>query len=246
MLLKDKTAVVTGCNRGIGLSILEIFSKNGANVIACVRKKNDNFSQQVSKISEKYSNKIDIVTFDLENEKEIDEGILKIKDITNQINILVNNAGINQMSLFQMTPLKVFRSVFETNFFSIINLTQKLLKIMSKENNSKIINISSNAARLSDAGRSAYAPSKSALISLTEVLSKELGRANINVNAIAPGLVKTDMMKNTPQKVLDEALKNTPLKKAAEPEDIAKIVLFLASNESNHISGETLFVTGGM
>ena len=141
MLLKDKTAVVTGCNRGIGLSILEIFSKNGANVIACVRKKNDNFSQQVSKISEKYSNKIDIVTFDLENEKEIDEGILKIKDITNQINILVNNAGINQMSLFQMTPLKVFRSVFETNFFSIINLTQKLLKIMSKENNSKIINI---------------------------------------------------------------------------------------------------------
>ena len=88
--------------------------------------------------------------------------------------------------------------------------------------------------------------SKSALISLTEVLSKELGRVNINVNAIAPGLVKTDMMKNTPQKVLDEALKNTPLKKAAEPEDIAKIVLFLASNESNHISGETLFVTGGM
>ncbi len=246
MLLKDKTAVITGCNRGIGLSILEIFSKNGANVIACVRKKNDNFLQQVLKISEKYSNKIDIVAFDLENEKEIDEGILKIKDITNQINILVNNAGINQMSLFQMTPLKVFRSVFETNFFSIINLTQKLLKIMSKDNNSKIINISSNAARLSDAGRSAYASSKSALISLTEVLSKELGRVNINVNAIAPGLVKTDMMKNTPQKVLDEALKNTPLKKAAEPEDIAKIVLFLASNESNHISGETLFVTGGM
>lgn len=246
MLLKDKTAVITGCNRGIGLSILEIFSKNGANVIACVRKENSNFSQQVSEISKKYSNKIDIVSFDLEDEKKIEEAFLKIKKITKQINILVNNAGINQMSLFQMTPLNVFRKVFEINFFSVINLTQKLLKIISKNNNSKIINISSNAVKLSDAGRSAYAPSKSALISFTEVLSKELGNSKINVNAIAPGLVKTDMMKNTPQKVVDEALKNTPLKKAAEPEDIAKIVLFLASEESNHINGETLFVTGGM
>lgn len=246
MLLKDKTAVITGCNRGIGLSILEIFSKNGANIVACVRKKNDNFSKHVSQISKKYSNKINIVAFDLENEKDIEDGFLKIKEITNQINILVNNAGINQMSLFQMTPLKVFRSVFEINFFSVINLTQKLLKIISKNNHSKIINISSNAAKLSDAGRSAYAPSKSALISFTEVLSKELGNFNISVNAIAPGLVKTDMMKNTPQKVLDEALKNTPLKRAAETEDIAKIALFLASDESNHISGETLFVTGGM
>ena len=246
MLLKDRTAVITGCNRGIGLSILEIFSKNGANIVACVRKKNDNFSKHVSQISKKYSNKINIVAFDLENEKDIEDGFLKIKEITNQINILVNNAGINQMSLFQMTPLKVFRSVFEINFFSVINLTQKLLKIISKNNHSKIINISSNAAKLSDAGRSAYAPSKSALISFTEVLSKELGNFNISVNAIAPGLVKTDMMKNTPQKVLDEALKNTPLKRAAETEDIAKIALFLASDESNHISGETLFVTGGM
>jgi len=246
MLLKNKTAVITGCNRGIGLSILEVFSKNGANIVACVRKKTDCFSQQVSLISKKYFNKIDIVAFDLENEKEIEDGFLKIKEITSQINILVNNAGINQISLFQMTPLKVFRSVFEINFFSVINLTQKLLKLICKNNYSKIINISSNAAKLSDAGRSAYASSKSALISFTEVLSKELGNFNINVNAIAPGLVKTDMMKNTPQKVLEEALKKTHLKKVAETEDIAKIVLFLASDESNHINGETLFVTGGM
>ena len=246
MLLKDKTAVITGCNRGIGLSILEIFSKNGANIIACIRKKNDNFSKQVSYISKKYSNKIDIVAFDLENQNEIEEGFLKIKEISNQINIFVNNAGINQMSLFQMTPLKVFRSVFEINFFSVIHLTQKLLKIISKNSHSKIINIASNAAKLSEVGRSAYAPSKSALISFTEVLAKELGNFDINVNAIAPGLVKTDMMKNTPQKAIDEALKKTPLNRVAETEDVAKIVLFLASDDSNHISGETLFVTGGM
>ena len=246
MILKDKTAVITGCNRGIGFSILEIFSKNGANIIACVRKNNDTFSKQVVKISEKYSNKIEIVVFDLDNEKEIEEGFLTIKNLTKKIDILVNNAGINQMSLFQMTPLRIFRSVFETNFFSVVNLTQKMLKLIVKNSNSKIINISSNAATLSDAGRSAYAPSKAALISFTKVLSKEMGNYKISVNAIAPGLVNTDMMKNTPQKVVDEALKNTPLNKAADPEDVAKVVLFLASDDSNHINGETLFVTGGM
>ena len=246
MQLKNKTAVITGCNRGIGLSILENFSKNGANVIACVRKNSEEFKTKVENLSKKYGNKINVVSFDLEKENEIDEGFIKIKKITKEIDILVNNAGINQMSLFQMTTLKTFRSVFEINFFSIVNFTQKILKLLKKNNFSKIINISSNAAILSDAGRAAYSPSKAALISFTEVLSKELSNYKINVNAIAPGLVNTDMMKNTPQKVIEEALKNTPLSKAAEPNDVANTSLFLASDQSNHITGETIFITGGM
>ena len=246
MQLKNKTAVITGCNRGIGLSILENFSKNGANVIACVRKNSEEFKTEVENFSKKYGNKINVVSFDLEKENEIDEGFIKIKKITKEIDILVNNAGINQMSLFQMTTLKTFRSVFEINFFSIVNFTQKILKLLKKNNFSKIINISSNAAILSDAGRAAYSPSKAALISFTEVLSKELSNYKINVNAIAPGLVNTDMMKNTPQKVVEEALKNTPLSKAAEPNDVANTSLFLASDQSNHITGETIFITGGM
>ena len=246
MQLKNKTAVITGCNRGIGLSVLENFSQNGANVIACVRKNSEEFKTEVENFSKKYGNKINVVSFDLEKENEIDEGFIKIKKITKEIDILVNNAGINQMSLFQMTSLKTFRSVFEINFFSIVNFTQKILKLLKKNNFSKIINISSNAAILSDAGRAAYSPSKAALISFTEVLSKELSNYKINVNAIAPGLVNTDMMKNTPQKVVEEALKNTPLSKAAEPNDVANASLFLASGQSNHITGETIFITGGM
>jgi 3-oxoacyl-[acyl-carrier protein] reductase len=246
MQLKNKTAVITGCNRGIGLSVLENFSQNGANVIACVRKNSEEFKTKVENLSKKYGNKINVVSFDLEKENEIDEGFIKIKKITKEIDILVNNAGINQMSLFQMTSLKTFRSVFEINFFSIVNFTQKILKLLKKNNFSKIINISSNAAILSDAGRAAYSPSKAALISFTEVLSKELSNYKINVNAIAPGLVNTDMMKNTPQKVVEEALKNTPLSKAAEPNDVANASLFLASGQSNHITGETIFITGGM
>jgi len=246
MLLKDKTAVITGCNRGIGFSILESFSKNGANIIACVREADSNFKKKIEDLSKEHKNKIDIICFDLEKEEEITKGFLEIKKIYSKIDILVNNAGINQMSLFQMTTLKTIKTVFDVNFFSIISFTQKILKILSKNSNAKIINISSNAAKLCSAGRSGYAPSKAALIAFTKVLSKELGNYKICVNAIAPGLVNTDMMKETPENVVNDALKNTPLKKAAEPEDVANTALYLASNLSNHVTGETIYITGGV
>lgn len=246
MLLKDKTAVITGCSRGIGLSILENFSSNGANIIACVRKNNNQFQDKVKRLEDKHKVNINIISFDLQFEEEVEKGLIDLKKITNSVDILVNNAGINQMSLFQMTSLKTFKNVFEINFFSIVNLTQKILKIIKKNNYSKIINISSNAVSLAHAGRSAYTPSKAALVSLTEVLSKELSNYKINVNAIAPGLVNTDMMKNTPKKVIEDAIKNTPLNKVAEPHDVANTALFLASDKSNHITGETIYVTGGM
>ncbi len=246
MLLNNKTAVITGCNRGIGFSIMETFCKNGATVIACVRKTNKDFEKNVENLIKKYEKKIHIVIFDLENEEELNNSLSTIKNLEQNIDILVNNAGINQISLFQMTTIKSFRKVFETNFFSIVNFTQKMLKIIKKNNFSKIINIASNAADLSDAGRSAYAPSKAALISLTKVLSKELGVNKINVNAVSPGLVNTDMMKDTPQKAIEEAISRTPLKKVAEPIDVAKTVLYLASDDSNHITGEIINVTGGM
>lgn len=246
MLLNNKTAVITGCNRGIGFSIMETFCKNGATVIACVRKINKDFEKNVENLIKKYGKKIHIVIFDLENEEELNNSLSTIKNLEQNIDILVNNAGINQISLFQMTTIKSFRKVFETNFFSIVNFTQKMLKIIKKNNFSKIINIASNAADLSDAGRSAYAPSKAALISLTKVLSKELGVNKINVNAVSPGLVNTDMMKDTPKKAIEEAISRTPLKKVAEPIDVAKTVLYLASEDSNHITGEIINVTGGM
>lgn len=245
MLLKNKTAVITGCNRGIGFSILELFSKNGANIVACIRKKDEDFENKVNQLSKQYKNTIDIILLNLEHEKEIEKAFNEIKNLNVKIDILINNAGINQISLFQMTPLEKIRSVFEINFFSAVSFTQKILKLITKNNYSKIINISSNAAKLNSAGRSAYASSKAALISFTKVLSKELGNTKICVNAIAPGLVETDMMKNTSEKIKDEILNNTPLKKAASPEDVANAALFLSSNSSNHITGETIFVTGG-
>ena len=247
MLLKNKTAVITGSNRGIGFSILETFSKNGANIIACVRKNDVDFKNRIEDLSKINKNKIHIVSFDLEKEQEIENGFLEIKKIYSKIDILVNNAGINQMSLFQMTPLSNFKSVFNVNFFSVVSFTQKILKILSKNTNSKIINISSNAATLCSPGRSSYASSKAALISQANVLSKELGIKNIRVNSIAPGITKTSMLEeNTPEEMIKKIELNTSLNRAAKPEEIANVILFLSSDLSSYITGQVVRVDGGM
>ena len=136
MLLKDKKAVITGCNRGIGFALLEVFSKHGAQIIACIRKDDQDFKKKVKEISQKNNNKIEIVYFDLEKENEIEKGFQQIKTIFPRIDILINNAGINQISLFQMTTLKTIKRVFEVNFFSVVSFTQKILKILSKNTNS--------------------------------------------------------------------------------------------------------------
>ena len=246
MILKNKLALITGANRGIGLSILKKFSENGADVIACVRSKNEKFEQLIFDISKKHKNKITPIYFDLLKENEIEQGINKINSVSDKIDILVNNAGINQVSLFQMTSVKKIKEIFDVNFFSNLQLTQKLMKVMIKNKKGSIINISSNAAIECDSGRSGYASSKAALEAFTKVLSKELGSFNIRVNAVAPGLTKTNMMeKDISKKVIEEATKRTALKRPAEPEEISNVVMFLASDLSSYISGEVIFVTGG-
>jgi len=231
MLLKGKIALITGSNRGVGLSILKKFSENGAEIIACARNKSEEFEKVIFDISKQYKNKITPVYFDLCKENEITKGLEKIETISNKIEIIVNNAGINQVSLFQMTSIDKIKEVFDVNFFSHLKLTQRLMKILIKNKKGSIINISSNAAEECDAGRSAYATSKAALIAFTKVLSKELGSFNIRVNAS--------------KKILDAAINRVALKRPAEPEEISDVVMFLASDLSSYVSGEVLFVTGG-
>ena len=131
MILKNKLALITGANRGIGLSILKKFSENGADIIACARSKNEKFEQLIFDISKKFKNKITPVYFNLLNENEIELGIERINSISNNIEIIVNNAGINQVSLFQMTSIEKIREIFDINFFSHLRLTQKLMKIIN-------------------------------------------------------------------------------------------------------------------
>ena len=245
-MLKNKSALITGANRGIGFSILKRIAENGANIIACARKQDDLFEKEIFNISKKFNIKIKPIYFDLSNENEIEQGSKKIISLNWIIDIIVNNAGINHVALFQMTSIKKMREIFNINFFSQILLTQKLLNIMIKNKKGSIINISSNAAVECDAGRSGYSSSKAALIAWTKVLSKELGNFNIRVNAVSPGLTNTDMMKkDLSRKVIEDAIKRVPLKRAADPDEIAKVVLFLASDLSSYVNGEVISVTGG-
>ena len=247
-LLTKKVAVITGCNRGIGKSILIKFAEQGAEIFACSRKEDKKFSDFCLELSKKSKTKIHNVFFDLNKAEEMRVALSKIKEISEKVNILVNNAGTIQTSLFQMTKIEDMRKTFEINFFATFLFSQYIVKLMIKnKSQSSIINISSSAAIEANQGRSAYASSKSALITLSKVMSKELSNFNIRVNAIAPGLTNTDMMqKSTSKKYLSETINRTSQKRVAEPEEIANSVLFLASDLSSYINGQIIQVDGGL
>ena len=247
MLLKNKTAVITGCNKGIGKKILEIFSMNGADIVACVRTIDSEFEKFIKELSKKFNNKITPINFDLSKEDETKDAASKIIAQNKKIDILINNAAIIQTSLYQMTSSKNLKDIFQVNFFSQTIFTQLIIKSMIKNKNGRILFISSTSGLDADIGRSAYSSTKAAIISQCKVLSKELGNFNIRVNSIAPGLTDTDMMrKNTKKEVIDEVISRLSLKRVGQTEEIANVALFLSSDLSSYVTGQTIRVDGGM
>ena len=247
MLLKNKIAVITGCNRGIGKKILEVFSANGATVFACVRSISKELQLSFEEIEKNNKNKIIPIQLDLSNEVQIKEAANKILSLNNSIDILVNNAAMIHTAIFQMTSIKKLKEVFEIDFFSQTNFTQYILKSMVKNKKGSILYISSSSALDGNEGRSAYSAAKSALITQSKVLSREVGAHNIRVNAIAPGLTNTDMMKqNTNKETIKDVLSRVSLRRIANPEEIANTALFLASDLSSYITGQIIRVDGGM
>ena len=247
MLLKNKIAVLTGCNKGIGKEILNLFSKNKAKIYACVRKTNDKFLQDIKILKKNNQNKIIPIEFDLNNEIEVKNAANQIIKSEKKIDIIVNNAGSIHTSIFQMTTSKVIREIFEVNFFSQSIFTQSLLKLMVKNNKGSILFVSSSSAIDGNEGRSAYSSSKAAINTLAKILSRELGKFNIRVNTIAPGLTDTDMMrKNTPDNVLNEVISSISLKRVAKPEEIANVALLLSSDLMSYVTGQVIRVDGGM
>ena len=247
MLLKNKTAVITGCNRGIGIEILKTFSENGADIFACVRNIDDKFILLIDEVKKQYKNKIILLEIDLSDQEKVKNCAKKILESNKPIDILVNNAGTITTSLFQMTSSNKLRELFEINFFSQSTFTQYLVKSMIKNKKGNIINISSSSAIDGDQGRSAYAASKAALITQSKVLSRELGKHNIRVNIVAPGLTETEMMtQNHSKDLINETIKKISLNRTGKPSEIANVVLFLSCSLSSYITGQVLRVDGGM
>ena len=247
MLLKGKTAVVTGCNRGIGKKILEIFSENKATVFACVRNVDEEFKSYLDELTKKFNNQIIPIQFDLIDENKIKVAANDILASNKPIDILVNNAATIHTALFQMTSIKKLKNIFEINFFSQMVFTQNIMKSMVKNKNGSIVYISSTSAIDGNIGRSSYSSSKAAIIAQAKTLSREVGKMNIRVNVIAPGLTNTDMMsQNTPENIKTDVISRTSLMRIGETKDIANVALFLSSDLSSYLTGQTIRVDGGM
>jgi len=248
MLLKNKNAVITGCNRGIGREVLNTFSKNGANVFACARSVDESFKKYCQDLEKNNKTKIVPISLDLEDESKVKEAASKITSQSDKIDILINNAATIQTSLFQMTTQKDLNKIFQVNVFSQVLFTQYILKLMARnKNGGSIVFVSSTAALDANQGRNAYASSKAALISQSKVLSRELGTKNIRVNSIAPGITDTEMLKkNTPENLVKKVQESTSLNRIARPEEIANVILFLSSDLSSYITGQVIRADGGM
>jgi len=246
-MLKDTTVLITGCAGGIGIKILEIFSKNNANIIACVRNKSDEFEKLCAKLKSKYNNSITIYSFDLLDEINLSKNLDTILDSYSKIDVLVNSAGDVTNELYLMMSEEKLREIFEINFFAQSKIIKKVLKKMIANKSGSIINLASSSVFEANIGKSAYASSKAAMISLTEVISREVGRSNVRINVVSPGLTDTKMLKrSSSEEILNKKVKEISLKRIANPEEIANVILFLASNLSSYITGQVIKVDGGL
>jgi 3-oxoacyl-[acyl-carrier protein] reductase len=243
--LDKKNAIITGCNRGIGLEILHRFAKEGANVWACVRKENEDFLKYCAQLEMKYSVSVTPVYFDLQNEEELNHAVKKILSEKKEIDILVNNAGIAYGNLFQMTSMTKLKEVFEINYFSQIRMMQMVSRYMMKQKKGSIINMASVGGIEANPGYLAYGSSKAALIWATKCLAREVGSYQVRVNAVAPGLVDTSMGHYKSEEERENVLARTPLQRMGTSAEVASAVLFLASDESSYVTGQVFRVDGG-
>ena len=245
-LLHNKVAIITGANRGIGKSIVETFAENGATIIACVRTLSPDTELWMKSVEERFNVPVTPVLVDLSDDESVKDLVKKIILISKKVDILVNNAGIASGALFQMTTISELRKVFEINFFSQIVISQGISRIMSRNKSGSIINLASTSAFIADPGTLAYGSSKSAFARATKSMATELGPMGIRVNALAPSVTKTDMFDQMSADARDSLIESSALKRCAEPQDIANVALFLASDLSLYVTGQVIRVDGGI
>jgi len=244
-LLEGKTAIITGANRGIGKAILELFAQHGAVVYAIARQENS-LTSIIEELNKLYNNTVFPVYFDVTNIDFIKNLILRIKKEQGHLDCLVNNAGIMKDALIGMISQEDIESTFNVNVFSNINFIQYATKLMKKQNSGSIINITSVVASKGSVGQLVYSSSKGAVISLTKSASKELSPYKIRVNAIAPGMIETDLIKTLSEETIAKSIKNIPLGRLGTVYEIANSALFLASDMSEYITGQIIGVDGAI
>ena len=244
--LRGKVALITGCNRGIGRAIMQELVAEGADIIACTRKRTDEQDAFYRQCKSEYEVQIYPICFDLTDENAIGMALKEIYSLKIVIDILVNNAGIfNTDGLLRLKMEDAYR-VMQVNYFAPLQITQGIVKLMLRSKSASIINVASIAALKPTVGNTAYGASKAALISMTTCWAKELASAKIRVNAVAPGYLDTDMSTSVDSKMMARLLDDTSLKRFGTTKEVAKVVSFLASDDSSYIDGEIVKITGGV
>lgn len=236
---------ITGAAGGIGRTLLEKYASKSFDLIAQDYKETPEFLEYVENIRRKHNVRIITVFFDITNEEQAKENISKLFADKIKVQHLINCAGIAHGGLFQMTPIKTIKHIFDINLFGQMIITQNVLKLMRGVPNSSIINFCSITGYDLNSGNSGYGVSKAAMIAWTKVLSKELAGQRIRVNGIAPGLTDTNMAKQMEAKAGEEMIHDSLMNRLGKPEEIASVVYFLTSEEASFVNGEIIRVDGG-
>lgn len=241
-----KYAVITGCNRGIGKEVVRLFAERGINLICCIRKENAVFLDFINQLQEKNHISTELLYFDMSDEASVKEGLKPLLQRKQQVDILINNAGIATGGFLQMTSMSQLKEVFQINFFSQVLVTQIISKLMMRQRSGAIVNMGSVAGLENFAGYTAYGSSKAAIMYFTRTLAKELAPYNIRVNAVAPGLTDTGMAGQMEEKAWKEMVGKTDMNRLGKPEEIANLIAWLTSDEASFITGQIYRVDGGM
>jgi 3-oxoacyl-[acyl-carrier protein] reductase len=245
MNFDKKIALITGASRGIGRAIALELSSQGAYVVV-------NYNQNVSAAEEVLNNIVNsggeckLCSFNVSDFTRVQEEIDKIAEELGGLHILVNNAGITKDGLLLRMKENDWDEVLAVNLKGVFNCTKAASKIMVKQRYGRIINITSVVGEMGNVGQINYSASKAGIIGLTKSTAKELGSRNITVNAVSPGFIETDITQNLSQKIKDAYIEAIPLGRFGKPDDVAKSVMFLASDDASYITGEVIRVNGGL
>lgn len=241
MDFSGKIVLVTGASRGIGKAIAEGFARLGAKV--CGTATSENGAQ---KISEYLGENGKGFVLNVASQESIDTCLAQIKESFGDVDVLVNNAGITRDNLLMRMKDEEWDDIITTNLSSVYRLSKAVLRPMMKKRNGRIVSITSVVGLMGNAGQCNYSAAKAGILGFTKSLAKEVASRGITVNAVAPGFIATDMTGALTDEQKEAIMKEVPCGKLGKPEDIANAVLFLASDESAYITGETISVNGGM
>ena len=243
--LTGKSALVTGGARGLGKAICLNLARQGADV-AFVDVGRPEVAEATAAEIRALGRRAHYIAADVTDPEACASAVASVIEAFGKLDILVNNAGITRDNLIMKMPVEEWKKVMEVNLYGAFYMTKAAVRPMLRARSGRIVNMASVSGQAGQAGQANYSSSKAGLIALTKVTAREVGSRGITCNAVAPGLVKTDLTKDMNPEILDYFIKMTPLGHFAEPEDVAAAVTFLVSDEAGNITGQILAVDGGM